>query len=129
LPHHEIDAAISAHGLWKIRLKTAIAQGATPADVTSAERTDQCAFGKWLLSPAASPALRNSPSFREAARLHQLFHEVASRTIATIVAGRKDEAAASIAIGGEFANASAALTSHMMRWKRDLPAPQPVSAR
>lgn len=114
-----IDAAIGAHGQWKARLKTAIANGATAADAAKAHRSDACEFGKWLASAGLPPELHSSPRFKEAVRLHTAFHASAGRVLDAVAAGRQNDAVKSMAIGGEFALASATLTSHMMAWKRE----------
>lgn len=128
MPQQQIAAAIAAHAMWKIRLKAAITHGVTAAEAASARRSDACKFGQWLSSPALAPELRESVNFGEAVRLHSAFHDVVSKTLGDIAAGRNDKAEASIAIGGAFANASATLTAHMMKWQREFAA-APVGAR
>ena len=46
--HDEIDKAISAHGMWKQKLRNAIDTGECESTPAKVKMDNNCAFGKWL---------------------------------------------------------------------------------
>src|SRR4030067_3690693 len=55
----EITKAIGAHGVWKMRLRTAIDSGKADANAADVAKDSVCAFGQWLygaVPPAARPS-------------------------------------------------------------------------
>ena len=44
----EINNAIGAHGVWKLKLRTAIATGASDIEPKTVRCDDKCALGQWL---------------------------------------------------------------------------------
>lgn len=49
----EIQNAMRAHGMWKLKLKTAISSGGATLDVDVVTRDGCCDFGKWMYSISA----------------------------------------------------------------------------
>lgn len=115
----QISAAIGAHGQWKARLKTAIAQGSSDVTAATASRDDACAFGKWLLTDA-SAEVKASPHYASSRALHAQFHKEAGAVLGLALAGQKAEADAKMAIDSNFAHASAALTREMTAWLKEV---------
>ena len=110
-----VTLAISAHGIWKTRLNSAIVSGKCDIDPKEARRDDACAFGKWLKSFATTSIRR-----QRIAELHTRFHAVAARVLDVALTGKKREAMALLAVGGEYESISAQLIREMTEWKREL---------
>ena len=83
----EINDAIGAHGMWKMRLRTAIAAGV--GDITSADAgcDDKCAFGKWIHGPSIDAATRAGMPYQVIRRLHAEFHQAAGQVLARVERG------------------------------------------
>ncbi|HMV31036.1 MAG TPA: CZB domain-containing protein [Gemmatimonadales bacterium] len=114
----ELQQAIAAHGMWKSRLKTALAQGATDQDVNVVRVDDACAFGKWLKNCDAS--LKRAP-FHDAVRLlHAEFHRRSAEVLTLVTSGKKADAERLLGPKGAWTEASVALTAKMMEWQRTL---------
>jgi methyl-accepting chemotaxis protein len=111
----EIDKAISAHGLWKARLRQAIATGESEWEVTHVSSDKNCAFGTWLHSlPNAEKA---RPQWKSIQVLHAEFHLIASQVLALALKGQREEASDAIKSRSAFATTSANLTKAMTDWK------------
>jgi hypothetical protein len=111
-----ITRAIGAHGAWKKRLATAIADGAHQEDVTAVAKDDRCDFGRWLHGSA--PAASDQAHHRAATALHATFHKEAAETLRLVSAGNQVQARASIDTGGRFTEASRVLTKEMIDWRQ-----------
>jgi chemoreceptor zinc-binding protein len=116
----EIDKAIAAHGMWKTRLKDAIEKRKidTPAETIRVD--NQCAFGKWLYSPALNSVDKASEHYKTVKDLHAEFHKTAAKVVELALDGKRIEAEKMIALDGDYAGVSSKLTSAMMGWKRSL---------
>jgi len=120
----EIDDAIAAHGLWKTRLKNAIATGKTEIPLPTIRSNDQCAFGKWLHGQTLSAGDKTSEHYKTVANLHAKFHQAAAKIAELAVAGKKADAEKQLSSEGEFAKISGELTMAMLAWKKSqTPAP------
>ena len=117
---HAIDNAIGAHGLWKARLRAAIATGTLDGDVETLRRPDRCTFGLWMLSGDVTDADRASTYYATVDRLHARFHEAAAHVAELAIAGQRDEAKRLMERGGDFAERSTELVTAMLRWKQAL---------
>ena len=113
----ELDKAIGAHGMWKTRLKQAIATGQSEVSVATIQQDNQCAFGKWLYGTTLSSQDKTSSHYKNVRQLHAQFHETAARVASLALSGKKVEAEAMMAIGGEYAAVSGKLTQAMIEWK------------
>jgi hypothetical protein len=114
----KITKFIAAHAKWKHQLKTAIdtAQSNQTADDVAHE--DRCEFGLWLLSLPKED--QNTAQWQKVRSLHADFHKAAADVLAMALAGKKDDANAEMAFGGNFAKVSANLTVAMTEWKQSL---------
>jgi len=114
----EIDKAIGAHGMWKSRLKQAIATGKADAPLDTIRADNACAFGKWLYGPSLSATEKSSAEFLKVRNLHAQFHKCAARVAELAQTGKATEAEKMLSGEGEFAMASHQLTQAMMDWKK-----------
>jgi hypothetical protein len=112
----QIDKAVGAHGLWKVKLRQSIAGtlSLSPAEVVVDNR---CEFGKWLYGMAGS-SMTSDPHYKEVLDLHKAFHKAAAEVVSKVQAGDKAGAEASVGLQGEYTPASSRLTAKMMEWKR-----------
>ncbi|MEZ5933165.1 MAG: CZB domain-containing protein [Alphaproteobacteria bacterium] len=116
----QINAAIGAHGVWKLKLKTAIDLGR--AEVTPDElRCDShCAFGEWLHSDVLSESIKAGKPYQVIRRIHAEFHECAADILSHAISGRKDDAKAMF--DKDYAERSGKLTQALYKWKREVAA-------
>ncbi len=112
----QVQTAIAAHGMWKARLRQAIASGTSEFKVDTVRRDDQCDFGRWLHGEARR-VHGNDPQFEVVRSLHAGFHAEAARVLSHAIAGTRKEAEASMAIGGQFSHVSASLIAALSRWR------------
>jgi methyl-accepting chemotaxis protein len=112
----QITKAIAAHGAWKRRLSGAIGNGTHTEDVALVARDDQCEFGRWLKQSA--PAAGDKRHHEASVELHAEFHAQAASVLRLVSARQQDQARASIAVGGGFAEASRRLTRTMIEWRK-----------
>ena len=115
-----INDAIGAHGIWKMRLSTAIKSGKCEITAAHACRDDQCAFGKWLYGPTIDPATKTGTPYQVIKRLHAEFHSTAGSILAYVERG--DPAAAAAAMSGDYTQRSERLVQGLMKWKGELAA-------
>lgn len=105
--------AIAAHADWKNKFKKFMA-GELALDAAQVDRSDACDFGRWLATrPALDPTLA-----AEIARAHAHFHHVAAGVVTAKKTGQVAKAEAALAVGGDFAKATTALT-HLVVKARD----------
>ncbi len=109
----QVNAAVAAHGQWKVRLRQAIATGNSEFDVAVVSQDSQCAFGKWLYGDGKfsfpSPAVRE-----EIRQLHAEFHKEAARVLGLAVTGKGKEASLAMEPGSAFAKISGTLVNHLV---------------
>jgi methionyl-tRNA formyltransferase len=111
----QIDKAISAHALWKARLRQAISTGESEWKVTFVSYDRNCDFGIWLHSlPAVEKA---SAQWKTIQVLHAEFHLVAAQVLDLALKGKRQEATEAMASRSVFATTSAKLTKAMTEWR------------
>jgi methyl-accepting chemotaxis protein len=113
----ELDKAIAAHGMWKVRLKSAIDTGTIDTPVATIQMDNQCAFGKWLYGDTMTSADKSSAQYKTVKELHAEFHKTAAQVAQLATTGKKADAEKMMASGGAYNSVSAKLTSAMMAWK------------
>ena len=111
----QINDAIGAHGMWKMRLRTAISSGSSDIDVAQASHHAMCTLGKWLEGPEIDATMRASTPYRVVHRLHAEFHRQAGDVLKAALAGNRLEAERLMA--GPFAQASETLVRALTKWK------------
>ena len=109
----QIQAARGAHEIWKARLATAIAAGASPFSPDEIRRDDRCPFGEWLHHGLD---IHELPHAAEVRTLHAAFHGAAARILELAISGRRDEALAAMSPGSAFATLCDQLTGELQRW-------------
>jgi len=114
---NEIAAAISAHALWKARLRQWVTTGQVDASAASNAADRGCDLGKWLQSTAFTATGRESIHYAAVKEKHLAFHKMAARVARYAILGQKHEAERLLEFGGEYSIASAQLTGALLEWK------------
>ena len=114
----EIQKALRAHGMWKLRLKTAITTGSSEFRVEDVRCDDKCEFGRWLHDKSMPASIRNGMPYQVIKRLHADFHQTAASALGAALSGNK--AGAQGILDGEFAQRSDKLMRALMKWKGEL---------
>jgi hypothetical protein len=114
----EIDKAIVAHSKWKMRLKKAIDTGVSDVTPAVAMTDNQCEFGRWLYSIAATE--RTAKHWNTVQNLHAQFHQVAGSCLHCALSGQRVQAKQMMDLGGPFSRATSQLTTAMIEWKQAL---------
>ena len=117
-----INNAIGAHGRWKMRLRTAIAQGKGEVTSKIACCDDQCAFGKWIYGPDLAAPVKAAVPYQVIKRLHAEFHQSAGSVLAYVE--NRDGAKARDIMEGEFIERSEKLVRALTKWKGELASSQ-----
>lgn len=112
----EINKAIAAHSLWKVRLRQALETGSSEFTIDKVKTDNQCDFGKWLYSlPVAE---RQSADWKTVQQLHSKFHAEAGNILDLALKGKKKEFEDAMMLGKDFAKLSSGLTTAMMTWSK-----------
>jgi len=114
----QINDAIGAHGMWKMRLRTAINSGIGDIRSEQACRDDKCAFGQWIHGPTIDAATRAGVPYQVIRRLHAEFHQSAGAVLACVERGDRDRAADLLA--GDYTARSEKLVRGLTKWKHEL---------
>lgn len=114
--YDEIDKAISAHGMWKQKLRSAIDTGECESTPEKVKADNNCGFGKWL-HERIDPMVKSSPHYNEVVALHADFHKEAGVILELALNGNAVQANQKMGISGDFAKYSAALTRKMKDWQ------------
>lgn len=103
----DIEAAISAHQNWKLRL-LAYLQGKSEENLKPEVICfdNRCDLGKWIHS-TGQQRLGRFPGFTALMSHHRMFHYAASNVVALAQAGKADEARKMFA--GQYENSSKAV--------------------
>ncbi|RVU05673.1 hypothetical protein EOE18_06675 [Novosphingobium umbonatum] len=112
-----INDAIGAHGMWKLRLRTAIAQGHSDITAAKAGCDDGCAFGQWLYGGSIPAAVKAGVPYGVIRRLHAEFHQSAGSVLAYVES--KDVPKARQLLEGEFTQRSEKLVRALTKWKHE----------
>jgi len=115
----EIDKAVSAHGMWKHKLRSAIESGESESTADKVSVDTNCSFGKWLYK-RIDPSAKGSLYYTEVLQLHAEFHLAAGEILRLALLGEKDEANRLMGLTGDFAQKSGYLTKKMKEWQASL---------
>lgn len=113
----DIDQALAAHAEWKIKLRAAIANGAT-VDARAIGADNCCDLGRWLHGEAKA-LLGARPAYQDCVARHAAFHREAGR-VAVEINARRFDAASAMLDGGAYAAASSAVGVAIGRLKREM---------
>lgn len=113
----EINKAIGAHGVWKVRLRDAIQKGISDHTPETVGADSACDFGKWLY---AIPHGERHPEFWERVhKVHAVFHKEAGKILKLALDGKRDEALALVSdLKGEFMQSSIEMTKVLSEWEK-----------
>jgi hypothetical protein len=111
----EITKAIGAHGMWKMRLRSAIDGGKADANPIEVAKDNACAFGQWLYGSTIPATARTTLDYTTVRKLHTEFHKCAAKVLECVSNGKKAQADALMV--GEYTKISGDLTAAMMKWK------------
>ena len=115
----QIPRAITAHGVFKVRLGQIVETGGTEMSATVAAADNQCPFGQWLYN-GLDPAVKAGEHYKKVADLHARFHHAAGDVMALSLARKKTEALAALEMGSTFKQTSAKLVIALSAWQDSL---------
>lgn len=107
-PQEQIQKAITAHGIWKVRLSQSVEAGSADMTVNVVRADNQCPLGQWLYGPIDS-ALKASERYATVKELHARFHQAAGDVLALSLARKRTDALAAMEFGSTFKQSSAKL--------------------
>lgn len=121
-----LDLAISAHLLWKHRLRKTVdniklLEDVLPVKLVNIIETDSlCEFGRWLHSEAMGENLRSSSRFLRIVDMHADFHRLAAKVV--YLANLEDLPQVNKMLNpeGEFDHASNRLIHELEVWRGEL---------
>jgi hypothetical protein len=111
-----INTALVARHAWRAHLYVAVCNGG--AAPTTPESPNACEFGAWL--EIIQPDRRHASVYRRVVLAHQTFHTEAAKIMLLLNEGRIAEATAALAVGNEFSDLSAELTTLLCEWKSEI---------
>lgn len=112
----EIGKAISAHGQWKQKLRSAIDSGSSDIAPEQVKQDCNCAFGKWLYGNMPEER-KSSPYYKDVREMHARFHSEAGTIMGLAINGKKDDANDRMKMGSEFSKLSSQLTKKLQEWR------------
>jgi len=110
----EIAKAISAHGIWKRWLRSAIDKEKIDVDPVEVAKDNGCPFGEWLYGTTIPATTRAGADYAAVRKLHADYHRCAAKVLECVAHGQKAQADALMT--GDCALISAELTSAMAKW-------------
>jgi len=113
----DLDHAIEAHAMWKLKFRNAISNKET-LDVETISKDNCCELGKWLYGDAKSK-FNKLTSYAECIQKHANFHTEAGKVAKTINAKDYTKAQAMIDAGTPFAAASSAAGVAILHLKKE----------
>ena len=111
----KIESAVSAHGRWRYRLRSAAKTGAG-IEPEIAGRDNACEMGVWLYGEGGS-RYSGTPTYQTVLASHARFHRVVSES-AILVQREGSKSLRSIFDSqSEFSMASASLVDSLLAWE------------
>jgi hypothetical protein len=118
-PQEQIQRAITAHGVFKVRMGQMVETGSSEMSAATAGADDQCPLGQWLHN-GLDPKLKTSPGYQTVRDLHATFHRAAGDVMALSLARKRTEALAAMEMGTTFKQTSAKLVIALTNWSESL---------
>ncbi len=113
----EINKAIKAHSVWKVRLKDAVDTGKSEFTPSKVRDNHICEFGKWLAG--LSPAEKALDDYKRIQPLHEKFHAEAANVLQLAISGQREKAHVALTdIRSDFVYVSAQLINALSEWKQ-----------
>ena len=118
---------LAAHAAWMTHLREYI-YGTGHMDAEVVARDDECEIGRWIHGEGM--AFRDFREYRHARELHAAFHRRAAKVVKMVDHGRRMEAAADLAPGGELRRVSGNLARAFIQLNKKILASdrRPVNA-
>lgn len=114
----QITEAIGAHGVWKLRLGTAVATGRSEVSSRDVGRDDRCDFGRWLHGPNIPAEVKNGVPYKVDKRLHAESHQCAGSVLQCVEVG--DSTGARDKLASDYVERSEKLLRALNKWKREI---------
>ena len=111
----QIQKAITAHGVFKVRLGQMVEAGGTEMTPAVAAADDQCPLGQWLHG-GVDPSAKSSPHYEMVKDIHLAFHRAAGEVVALSIARKRTEALEAMEMGSTFKQTSAKLVIALTTW-------------
>ena len=115
---NQIDDAIAAHAMWKLRIDNAMKGKDEDFDLSVAGDNHACAFGKWLDSE--KDHLKKEKLYDQVFELHAQVHQQIASILSLVRQGEKAKAAEAMGIDSVYRDVSARLVRTLMHWKDGL---------
>jgi methyl-accepting chemotaxis protein len=115
----QIQKAITAHGVFKVRLGQMVEAGTNDMTAAVAAADNQCALGQWLYG-GIDPAAKANPHYQIVKDLHATFHRAAGEVVALSLTRKRTEALAAMEMGSTFKQTSAKLVIALTTWSDSL---------
>ena len=111
----QIQKAITAHGVFKVRVGQMVEAGTAEMTPQVAAADNQCPLGQWLYGGLDASA-RSSPQYQSVKELHATFHKAAGDVVALSAARKRTEAMAALEMGSTFKQSSSKLVIALSNW-------------
>ncbi len=108
---------LAAHAAWMTHLREYI-YGSGRMDAATVARDDECEIGRWLYGDGSR--FRHLREYQHALRVHAAFHRRAAKVVNMVDHGRRLEAAADLAPGGDLRDLSKDLAQAFIRLNRKI---------
>jgi hypothetical protein len=115
----QIQKAITAHGVFKVRLSLIVEAGTNEMTAQVAAADDLCPVGKWLYYGLGVAAMNDS-HYETVRDLHTTFHNAAGEVMALSLARKRGEALAAMETSSTFKQASDKLVAALTEWSDSL---------
>jgi methyl-accepting chemotaxis protein len=115
----QIQKAITAHGVFKVRLSMIVEAGTTEMTAATAAADSRCPVGQWLYG-GLDPSVKASAHYQTVMDLHATFHRAAGDVMALSLARKQGEALAAMETPSTFKQASDKLVAALTAWSDSL---------
>jgi hypothetical protein len=115
----QLQKAITAHGVFKVRLGQMVEAGTSEMSASVAAADDKCPLGEWLYGGIEASA-KASPQYQNVKELHATFHRAAGDVVTLSAARKRGEALAAMEMGSTFKQTSAKLVMALSGWSDSL---------
>jgi hypothetical protein len=113
-----INKAMDAHMLWKVKLEKMIETGQSEVSLGVISADNECAFGKWLYSDEITEELKNTEIFKSIVDLHKKFHINAGKIAENAINGKKAEAQSLIGHDSDYNKTSVVLMDSLIKLRK-----------
>jgi len=115
----QIQKAITAHGIFKVRVGQMVEAGRNDMTAAAAASDNHCPLGQWLYM-TIDPAAKANPHYVTVRELHATFHKAAGEVVALSLARKRTEALEAMEMSSTFKQTSAKLVIALTAWSDSL---------